>query len=101
MLPKKLKQKWVKMLESGRYLQAQGALHKGGRRYCCLGVLERAAGVPVKKLENFNTLMSFYDGGEPVLRGLSQSTRQKLILMNDNGKSFSDIAAWIRKSKRV
>jgi len=34
-----IKANWLAALRSGEYTQAEGQLHDGGNKYCCLGVL--------------------------------------------------------------
>lgn len=34
-----IKEKWVKALRSGEYIQGRSMLHPGPERWCCLGVL--------------------------------------------------------------
>lgn len=42
-----LKAKWVAALRSGEYQQARGTLFDG-EGYCCLGVLCKVAGLPIR-----------------------------------------------------
>ncbi len=104
------KAKWVKALRSGRYKQAHKALRRpilldtGESKigYCCLGVacdlIDPSIWEPSKNPEGTND--SFDWGGVP-----SFSTRAfpfvtppvsaQLAQMNDEGKTFSEIADWI------
>lgn len=43
---KKLKQKWVSALRSGKFEQCHNIL-SDGRGYCCLGVLAKIQGLPL------------------------------------------------------
>lgn len=42
-MPRRLRQKWLDALRSGKYSQAQNTLYSEGEGYCCLGVLEHIA----------------------------------------------------------
>lgn len=107
-LNKALKQKWLRALRSGRYKQAPNALKKDGA-YCCLGVLANVAGCKWK---------AGPDGGlQPILKGKSigsgedkemylrpdfcgirRRKQDKLANMNDEGKSFREIADAIERT---
>ena len=88
------KKKWIKALESGRYKQTQENLELDGR-YCCLGVLCKTMRIdPQTAKSSFDyELLS-----ESVLEkvGLTKTEQGTLAGMNDNGKSFREIAAYIR-----
>lgn len=109
---KDLKKKWIDALRSGKYLQGQDRLcHKGA--YCCLGVL----GSILPKTIDFE-ICDFYeegvvyvwDGEEytecdeylPLdigkIIGLELPMQEKLARMNDNGKSFEEIADFIEEN---
>jgi len=90
-MDKKLKMKWVKALESGRYKQTRTVL-TDNYGYCCLGVLCRVAGVPKEKLRWESTLGDVHQG-----KLLPSASMGKLIDMNDGGSTFREIAAWIRE----
>src|SRR6267378_1173296 len=100
-----LKAKWVKALRSGDYQQTDGVLRRGymdggGFGYCCLGVLGDVMGA---KWDNNTTTLP---GGERLdredeyllsekaldLAKLPYDQQRVLSRMNDNGKSFDDIA---------
>lgn len=92
-----LRTKWLTGLRSGEYEQGDGYLEKDGR-YCCMGVLCDVAKVPRDPDDYF----IFSDGrssnatifGE--LRAqINGSRAETLAHMNDNGKSFAEIADWI------
>ena len=88
------KKKWIKALESGRYKQTQENLELDGR-YCCLGVLCKTMRIDpqtAKSELNYELL------SESVLEkvGLREEEQSRLADMNDRGKSFREIAAYIR-----
>ncbi len=111
-----LKKEWLKDLESGRFRQTDGMLCAMGGRgghasYCCLGVmgctLQRTNLIAVTRPKSKHDPQRgiFFDGEENFellpenLRkkiGLTKTGQKKLALMNDNGKSFKEIANWIR-----
>lgn len=107
-----IKKEWTEALRSDKFKQCKGRLKKvfgGPTRHCCLGVL-----CEIKNLEeseriiegseyiNFkmNDESSFSDlpnvfaeyVGIPVLK------EQMLMKMNDEGKSFNEIADWIEEN---
>jgi hypothetical protein len=94
-----IKRKWVKALRSGRYKQTQGALMSGDAN-CCLGVLCRVVRAKV------SDGLFRWEGDEDwallpeKLRkevGLTRRDQHKLSVMNDNGKSFIEIANYIQR----
>jgi hypothetical protein len=98
---KEIKQKWLKALRSGRYKQAQNALHTESG-YCCLGVLAKVQRVPNEILENRGFLEDDLVGYSA---GLSRKSQRVLSRLNDKedddglpaGKSFKEIADYIEK----
>lgn len=90
-MDKKIKDKWIKALRSGRYKQIQGRLHDNGA-YCCLGVLCRVQKIPLAKFDG----LSIPD--EKHQAGLSAKFINTLVRMNDNKlKSFEQIANHIER----
>jgi hypothetical protein len=115
-LPKTIKTRWLKALRSGKYKQGPGYLKQGyadypddPEKYCCLGVLCYMPRSPVD--------LSFAGMGESIeedmvskalYRVLDQTTLDHdscgstvqgyLILLNDQGASFADIADWIEEN---
>lgn len=99
-------QKWVKKLESGNYRQAKESLYdepyKSGQKasYCCLGVLCRVA--EEEKIKELSR--DWKDDGSlnddlRLKLGITRPAQTKFIRMNDeDGKSFKEIAADIRKN---
>lgn len=92
---KKLKQKWVKTLRSGKYKQGKGELRSpDGSRYCCLGVLHLCKGGQLRPGQG--TTSSKVKNGFISTKILPVLTQRALAEMNDiGGKSFSDIADYI------
>lgn len=98
-----LKQKWVDALRSGEYKQEKGQLRYKNNGYCCLGVLYEVSGGEwdddhqgtdcylIKEIGVGGTL----PGSIREKVGLNLEDQDKLIRMNDGGKSFSEIANWI------
>ena len=91
-LDPKIKKDWTAALRSGEYGQAREMLMLGyddQRRYCCLGVLAKVAGI----------------GGYPSYHeirsqsGLTTNDEATLIKMNDDDiKNFSEIADYIEEN---
>lgn len=100
-----LKAKWVEALRSGKYTQTDAFLRRGDE-YCCLGVLCDISGkaqwgsisdyvnifVPGGGLSDTSgtLLESFTDS-----IGLPRSVHDELYTMNDEGKTFPEIADYI------
>ena len=115
-----IKKMWIEALTSGEYLQGQGCL-RSDNNFCCLGVLEdlfikntgkakwRDAGNKINgKFEveddngDFDALYLLdstrswafdYDD----LEAFIEIVENDLIIKNDNGVSFEDIALYIKK----
>lgn len=103
---KELVDRWLEALESGEYKQGRGSLHPKGDTFCCLGVLcdlfgDGSWGIA----DNLNVYVPKNDGPITVSMppgklwdSLGLSINQgKLANMNDKGKSFVEIAAYIRQ----
>jgi hypothetical protein len=85
------KASWIAALRGGEYKQDKGSLYTG-RGHCCLGVYcKHVAGIPVNTLRR--DLQSSYDA-----TGIKSDKRATLIAMNDDGKSFAEIADWIEQN---
>lgn len=97
-MDKELKEKWIAALRGGDYRQGHRFLYKDGA-YCCLGVLhELATGeTPPTSWSSKPQVLRFID--EPIEQHLGGScAHTALVAMNDNGKSFAEIADWIEKN---
>lgn len=110
MMDPEIKAKWIVALRSGKYEQTQKSL-RTGNAFCCLGVLcdlvkpkawlgsdddpfyyhvGQATSFPDDSvLEAAGTSREDGDGGHPFWQ---------LAHMNDDGKSFAEIADYIEKS---
>jgi hypothetical protein len=100
MTPKAL---WIDALKSGRYAQCQNTL-KDETGYCCLGVLGDVLLNPeYGKCNAFTYYANFkqYDYKSFVAlpaQVLSHNIQKTLMDMNDNGKSFEEIADYIQEN---
>lgn len=108
---------WLEALESGKYKQGTGGLRSKNDEYCCLGVGCEIAKIPGEQ-RHFAKDWE-YDGGVTAVApsaligylGLRNSVGSPrpgidprpscLTELNDDGKSFSDIAALIRSDPAV
>lgn len=81
------KAKWLVALRSGEYKQARSVLasHEG---FCCLGVLAHIQGCPIELMFNRQESVTPTVYGA----GLDFGDMYRLARMNDNGKTFSEIA---------
>lgn len=90
-----LQHKWIEALKSDNYKQAKGILYNSYTNgYCCLGVLLEVAGYD-KHLYYGMGKVSYWLGEDHRL--LPQALEDEVILMNDDGTSFKDIANYIEK----
>jgi hypothetical protein len=106
-----VKARWVEALRSGRYEQIQKWLHTE-TGYCCLGVLCDLSGlgqwqgrtmgrdnffafVEHDKVYDAQSGDGFPTGGVDQWAGLDFGRYEVIAKMNDDGKSFSEIADWI------
>lgn len=106
---------WLTALRSGEYPQSFHVLHRTAEvkdgipiGYCCLGVFCKAMGLSetfdsyrngvfTYNVQNFSsTTMLPVDFAEDM--GIDSDEMQKLITMNDCGKSFEEIANWIEEN---
>jgi len=109
--------KWVKALRSGKYKQGKEYL-KREDRYCCLGVLCELTGNKFVKMDWYDKENVYYikksKGNEETTLSPSimkkvgmcsdkgdnynlDSNHSSLVDMNDSGKSFKQIANYIKK----
>ena len=100
----------VEALLSGKYKQTKGALRIGDK-FCCLGVACDVSRLGKWKVNNYlnkrdylpNEVMDYY-GFKSVDGSYLSSTEfsvLSLINLNDNGISFEEIAAVIKKETRT
>jgi len=118
-LPEAFKQQWLAALRSGDYTQTKDAL-RDDRGFCCLGVAcdihnpsqwgepngtgSRAAAsgdygfpgfddIPLEALTVLRQLEYIEDGIT-----MGNSLMRRLSVLNDDGKSFAEIADWIEEN---
>lgn len=112
-----IKQQWLEALRSGKYQQGQGQLvsvdedDDSVTGHCCLGVLADVAGLRPWRFACEGYLGEGGDNstdlglgpwenpGDAQFNAADQATnttvQRKLAGMNDQGKSFAEIADWI------
>jgi hypothetical protein len=113
-MKKKWKDKWIKALLSGKYVQGKRELCTEGKEYdkfCCLGVLCDIAGPDRWGISKFETS----GGGSEVYWGVPATSdlppsfllldvglkfqeAETLARMNDDGNKFKTIAKYIEKN---
>lgn len=102
-LPKEFTEKWLKALRSGEYKQGEAKLfNKRNDSYCCLGVACSVAKINPQKFVDWGWIhFSFANEEMPtelVEEKKSDGLPDELSRMNDQGKSFIEIADWIQKN---
>jgi hypothetical protein len=90
-----LKAKWVEALRSGKYPQTTNYL-KDDDGYCCLGVLCDVQGADFDAIKEEFGSLSLSHNPQKYLGQLGGGCTT-LAQMNDNGKSFSEIADYIER----
>jgi hypothetical protein len=96
-MKKVIRDKWVKALRSGKFKQGDGQLMQDhgpdDQRYCCLGVLCKITG----NANNRDMCQGFPkdDGKTEDFCGLTAVLQSRLAEMNDEGKTFDEIANYI------
>jgi hypothetical protein len=97
-MDKELKTKWVAALRSGSYKQCRFVLTKDGG-YCCLGVLHKLmVGIEPPQAwacdissEEKQAVVTNWEPDHKIADG----HKDDLIRMNDEGKTFGEIADYI------
>lgn len=108
-LEKEFAEKWVKALRSGKYEQGEGYLENADGQYCCLGVACKISYPRARLLHKFFIDSKGQGRGyisknlekkmPELLRGTDANKFvEKVSQMNDDGKSFNQIADWIEKN---
>lgn len=106
MLKDSTKKTWVAALRSGAYKQGRGVLRSKNNCFCCLGVLADACKVKWHKIENYSEYGFFTRDATSRLYlspeflntiGLSDTHQMTLSAMNDDKKSFDEIADYIEE----
>lgn len=96
-----VKAKWLEALRSGKYQQAQGVLRQNETHFCCLGVLCDLIDPNWQRLDEDRYeheptgAVMFLPSPIRARIGLDSDTEQELMRMNDDGKSFTEIAKHI------
>ena len=94
-LTKKLKQKWIEALKSGKYKQGMSVLHSiDDDTYCWLGVLA-AIDDDIKPGNNFLLQIGKSYDARSCIKGLPNKVQLELARMNDDVQSFEFIANYI------
>lgn len=103
--------KWLAALRSGDFQQGRRVLRSVSNEFCCLGVAAEIFKLEGMKVwPNFTNEHFYYDGdstlapgyvqealgigpcGDVLREGLLQQPVESLVCMNDNGKTFAEIA---------
>jgi len=100
-----IKTKWLDALRSGKYKQGRGRLRDLDDKYCCLGVLCDIISPDRWKPTGRDCFPWSYNGESTIALGLyvkkvakiSAEQSAKLLVKNDNGESFLEIADYIEK----
>lgn len=103
-----IKAKWIEALRSGKYVQGRTMLRTTDDKFCCLGVLGDVCASDKWALHKFGDEGLDYwsfERDDALLpddfaddRGVPYKTQEQLAEMNDQGKSFIEIADFIEKN---
>jgi len=88
-----LKAKWIEALRSGKYKQTTHYL-KDDQGFCCLGVLCDIQGADFDAIRTEFGTLSLSSSPQKYLGGLGMMA-PRLTTLNDDGKSFAEIADYI------
>lgn len=98
------KEKWVKALRSGKYLQTQGRL-SNGEGFCCLGVLcvvAEMGSVFIRRDVDDSSIYGHGISSQPFVSQWAQvdaHAQDHLVSMNDDDhRSFEEIAHHIEEN---
>jgi hypothetical protein len=94
-LPEDFKRKWLEALRSGKYKQGQTFLLRHGCR-CVMGVAGAVLGIPDEILDG--RCCPYTHLGFPAHLSFSSDIPTHPVTMNDDGKSFAEIADWIEEN---
>ena len=106
MMKAETKAKWLEALRSGEYMQVTSVLNDGNGGFCCLGVLHEITGgqwhknsdgklcTGSKKRKNSDSEML---DGPIFLQGLDRYIAAGFAELNDDGKTFEEIAEEIEE----
>jgi len=99
---KKLMEKWVKALRSGKYKQGDGRLYdEKTNTYCCLGVLCEIEGIKYSKTNEYYQGKSLVDESGRLPKKYKVKSgffMDNLAQLNDHGLTFKQIAKIIEKN---
>lgn len=102
---KEIKETWIKALESGKYIQAQGVLvwnrSDGTKNHCCLGVL----GEILPELDNNIEKMNCKGDNDPyffIKESLGEGIEKEIYSANDktfdpNKRDYSNVLPLIKE----
>ena len=96
---------WVKALRSGEYNQGRKVLRSTDDTFCCLGVLLDTVGTewvgPTKEKDcivaNYNGKLCFSIAPWSLIEPAAQ--RQVMMMNDDQGKSFNEIADFLEENR--
>lgn len=94
---------WIEALESGKYKQGKNVLRQG-ENFCCLGVLADTLGAKWRYTgENFDYCRIAGDESASFIPSsiINRGAQYPLSAMNDNGKTFEEIAAHLKEHKHA
>jgi hypothetical protein len=95
-MDQEIKTKWVAALRSGNYKQGRYVLRDESGFYCCLGVLCEVIGDEIEPTEAYLSVARRNELGLNADHpGTEHSEQSHLAHMNDDGKSFAEIADYI------
>lgn len=94
MMDVKIKTDWLKALRSGEYEKTTSYLRRDGG-FCCLGVLCAIQGETFEGRSQSSLATSKVP--EKYAAGLSRDEQEVLAHLNDEGKSFAEIADVIER----
>jgi len=99
------KQKWLEALRGGQYKQGKNVLRTAQDEFCCLGVLCDVVSPDGWEADGsleggflHGDRKGFLSMGVKLATSFPELHEVKLSNMNDEGKSFAEIANWIEEN---
>lgn len=99
-----MRDKWIAALRSGKYGQTKGRLKRGENYFCCLGVACDISGAGHWESNNDYYYLDAEDFVSHTLNsrlkaifGLTNTEENEAISMNEEGRTFEEIADYLER----
>lgn len=100
MITKSTKTRWLKALRSNKYKKGTGCMRRKGK-YDAMGVLCEATGNSKNRKMTQTYPRMNKNGDAQYFLGLSPSTQDRIISINDSTNDFSEVIRYISRNLKV